>query len=204
MLSCVILEKPAACSAVWPGISSSACWNCITQKMRNSVVKVSFQIARHQRDTAKNVFHWADIECWKLGGRPLVQHGNAIPLHAAVRGERYWFICAEEHQRNLCMRGLVFHLSSEAQAARKKQFRSCKPNIITASHIKNQSKDRNLRRAPSGKDKGQPGTMCTAENRTSYKKFYTISYMIFHISYIAKYRIQYRMCVWGGITRMAS
>ena len=69
------------------------------QRMRNSVVKVTFEVALHQRDTDENVFHRAYIECssWKLGGSPLVQHWNAILLHAAVRGERDWFKCAEEH-----------------------------------------------------------------------------------------------------------
>ncbi len=70
----------------------------MTQRMRNSVVKVPFQVALNQLDTAEKVFHWADIECWKLGGCQLVQHGNVIPLHAAVRGVRDWFKCAEEHQ----------------------------------------------------------------------------------------------------------
>ena len=91
----------------------------MTQRMRNSVVKVPFEVARHQRDTAENVFHRAGIECWKLGGSLLVQHWNAIPLHAAVRVERDWFKCAEEHKRNFHMRSLVFHLSSRAQAAQK-------------------------------------------------------------------------------------
>ncbi len=54
----------------------------------NSVVKFPFEVAWHQLDTAENVFHRAGIECWKVGGSPLVQHGNAIPLHEAVRGER--------------------------------------------------------------------------------------------------------------------
>ncbi len=81
----VDLEKPAACPAVWPGVSSSACGNCMTQRMRSSVVKVPFEVAQQQWDTAKNVFHRADLECWKLGGSPLVQHGNVIPLHEAVR-----------------------------------------------------------------------------------------------------------------------
>ncbi len=50
-----------------------------------------------------NVFHGADIECWKLGGRLLVNHGNTAPLHETVWGERYWLKCAQEHQRNLPM-----------------------------------------------------------------------------------------------------
>ncbi len=50
-------------------------------------------VSWYQWDTAKNVFHRADIECWKLGGHPMVQHGNAIPLHAAVRGERLVQLC---------------------------------------------------------------------------------------------------------------
>ncbi len=43
-------------------------------------------------------FPLADIECWKLGGSQLVQHGNTIPLNAAVWDETDWFKCAEEHQ----------------------------------------------------------------------------------------------------------
>jgi hypothetical protein len=50
--------------------------------------------------------------------------------------ERDWLKCAEEHERNLAMGTLVFHLSSRAQAARKQQLCSSKPNIITASHVK--------------------------------------------------------------------
>ncbi len=46
-------------------------------------MKVPFQVAWYQWDTAENVFHLADIEYWKLGGSPRVQHGNAIQLHAA-------------------------------------------------------------------------------------------------------------------------
>ena len=34
--------------------------------MTNSVVKVPFQVAWHEWDTAKNVFHRADIKCWEL------------------------------------------------------------------------------------------------------------------------------------------
>jgi hypothetical protein len=83
-------------------------------------MKVPFDVALHQQDTAENVLHRADIECWKLGGSPLVQHGNAIPLHAAVRGERDWFKCAKEHQQNLHIRDLVLHLPSREQAERKK------------------------------------------------------------------------------------
>ncbi len=33
-----------------------------------------------------------------IGDSPHIQHGNAILLHAAVRCERDWFKCAEEHQ----------------------------------------------------------------------------------------------------------
>ena len=72
-----------------------------------------------QRDPAKNVFHRADIKGWKLGGSPLVQHGNTILLHAAVWSERDWFKCAEEHHRNFPVGVLVLRLASGAQAARE-------------------------------------------------------------------------------------
>jgi hypothetical protein len=68
----VDLKKPAACQAA--GLKSAAapagtfclgdCW---------IVVTVPFDVALHQQDTAKNAFHWADKECWKLGGSLLVQ-----------------------------------------------------------------------------------------------------------------------------------
>ncbi len=40
----VDLKKPAVCPAVWPGIGSRACWNCMTQRMRNSVMKAQYTI----------------------------------------------------------------------------------------------------------------------------------------------------------------
>ena len=97
----VDLEKPAAGPAVLPGISSSTIGNMLSEAERNSVVTVPLKVARNQGDSPENVFHGADIECWKLGGRPLVNHGDTAPLHETVWGERYWLKCAEEHQRNL-------------------------------------------------------------------------------------------------------
>jgi hypothetical protein len=75
----VDLEKQALCPAVRPGISSCTVWNMVPQGVRNCVVFVPAEEARNQRDPAKNVFHGADIKCWKLGGSPLIQHGNTIP-----------------------------------------------------------------------------------------------------------------------------
>ena len=51
--------------------------------------------------------------------RPLVQDGITILLHAAVWSERDWFKCAEEHQRNFPVGGLVLRLASGAQGARE-------------------------------------------------------------------------------------
>ena len=70
----------------------------MTEAVQNRVVKVPLEIARIEGDSAKNVLHWADIEGWKLGCRPLVNHGDSVPLHAAVWGERNRLKCAEEHQ----------------------------------------------------------------------------------------------------------
>jgi hypothetical protein len=67
----VDLEKAATCSALRPGISSCTMWNFIPQGVQNCVLLVPHHVARMQRDTAKNVFHRADIECWKLRGRRL-------------------------------------------------------------------------------------------------------------------------------------
>ena len=75
----------------------------LSEAERNSVVTVPLKVARNEGDSPENVFHGADIECWKLGGRPLVNHGDTAPLHETVWGERYWLKCAEEHQRNLPM-----------------------------------------------------------------------------------------------------
>jgi hypothetical protein len=115
----VDLEKPAPCPTVGPGISSCTVWNMVPQGVRNCVVFVPAKEALNQRDPAKNVFHGADIKCWKLGGSPLVQHGNTILLHSAVWSERDWFKCAEEHQRNPPVGELVLRLASGAQAARE-------------------------------------------------------------------------------------
>ena len=91
----------------------------VPQGVRNCVVFVPAEEALNQQDPAKNVFYGADIKCWKLGGSPLVQHGNNIPLHAAVWSDRDWFKCAEEHQRNLPVGVLVLRLASGVQAARE-------------------------------------------------------------------------------------
>ena len=58
----VDLEKAATCSTVWPGIGSCIMWNFIPQGVRNCILLVPHHVARKQRDTAKNVFHRADIE----------------------------------------------------------------------------------------------------------------------------------------------
>ena len=47
-----------------------------------------------------HVLHWADIERWHLRSRPLVQHWNALPLHAAVWSQTDGFKGTEEDQRN--------------------------------------------------------------------------------------------------------
>ncbi len=75
----------------------------LSEAERNSVVTVPLTVAQNEWDSPENVFHWADIECWKLGGRPLVNHGDTPPLHETVGGEENWLKCAEEHQRNLPM-----------------------------------------------------------------------------------------------------
>jgi hypothetical protein len=62
------LEKAATCFAVRPGICSCTMWNFLPQCVRNCVLIVPHHVARKQLDTAKNVFHRADIESWKLRG----------------------------------------------------------------------------------------------------------------------------------------
>jgi hypothetical protein len=89
------LEKLAARPAVLPGISSSASRKLVSKAVRNSIVKISLEVAREEGD---NDFHRADIECWELGGSPFINHRDTIPLHAAVWGERYRLKCAEEYQ----------------------------------------------------------------------------------------------------------
>ena len=90
----------------------------LSEAERNSVVTVPLKVARNEGDSPENVFHGADIECWKLGGSPLVNHGDTIPL--AVWGQRYRLKCAEEHQRNLPVGAPVAHLTSWTEGARKK------------------------------------------------------------------------------------
>jgi hypothetical protein len=70
----------------------------ISKAVRNSIVRISLEVARKEEGSTQNVFHWADIECWELGGNPFVNHRDTIPLHAAVWGERYRLKCAEEYQ----------------------------------------------------------------------------------------------------------
>ena len=48
----VDLEKPAACPAVLPGISSSTGGNKVSEAERNRVVTVSLKVARNKRDSA--------------------------------------------------------------------------------------------------------------------------------------------------------
>ena len=48
--------------------------------MRNSVVKVPFQVAWHDWDTAENDFHRADIKCWELGGPAARSYSMGIPF----------------------------------------------------------------------------------------------------------------------------
>ena len=62
----VDLEQATACSADIPGICSCALWNFMPQCVRNCVVLVPHHVARRQRNTAKNIFHRADIESWEL------------------------------------------------------------------------------------------------------------------------------------------
>ncbi len=59
-----------------PAGSLMRVWNC--------VFIVPFKVAQHQLDTLPETVSTGqtDIECWKLGGCQLIQHGNAIPLHA--------------------------------------------------------------------------------------------------------------------------
>jgi hypothetical protein len=73
-----------------PGISSCNSRNMVLKAVCNRVVKVPFEIALQEGHSAVNVFHWGGIECLKLGGCPLVQHGNTVPLHAKLWGQRDW------------------------------------------------------------------------------------------------------------------
>ncbi len=59
---------------------------------------------------------------------------NRTVLSQGRESESDWFKCPEEHQRNLPVGALVFHLSSGAQAAGKKQLWSSLPNIINTRH----------------------------------------------------------------------
>jgi hypothetical protein len=46
----------------------------VPEAVLNRRVKVPFAIAQQERDSAKNVFRWADTECWNLGGSTHVHH----------------------------------------------------------------------------------------------------------------------------------
>jgi hypothetical protein len=39
---------------------------------------------------------WTDVEGRQYSGSPLVQHGDPLPLHAAVRRKTEWLECAKE------------------------------------------------------------------------------------------------------------
>jgi hypothetical protein len=135
------LEKPAAHPAVLPGIISSASRNMVSKAVRNRIVKISLEVARKEGNSTQNVLHWADIECWELGGCPFVNHRDTTPVHAAVWGERYDVtvtptMCSPGHTISHTMKTVPHHncrVENSSQAApgpaslRPAPRRSCLP-----------------------------------------------------------------------------
>ncbi len=64
----------------------------------NGIDGVAVQVAWNQRHTSKNILHWTDVERRHLSGSPFVQHGHALPLHAAVWSQADRFKGAEENK----------------------------------------------------------------------------------------------------------
>jgi hypothetical protein len=89
----VDFEETASSPTVWPWICSCLPWNSRPEAVWNGIERVAIQVTWNQRHTSQNI----------LSNRPLVQHGNTFPLHAAAWSQASWLKCVVKTSETPCL-----------------------------------------------------------------------------------------------------